>query len=315
MSNLFSESKVELFKLSQEDSHLQAARVSYDNEGKSYSDESNKKLTKFLVTNGHKSPFFHQHSLINVDYNNYQKLINKVLLKMPHIFSGITIVKMHDNYFIKISDYSLSQISNLIKFHKASVNLQDLYRISKNPKIFRLFSVSFKISTSSTVFMQLDRSRVGFAINVRSRRYKTTDIQFYHPKKWRRQSKNNKQGSMPDDFVNENTSGGFSYEDICKILHDWYNNNIQDEMCAEQARLALPHSSIIKFIWTGDLLAWARLLNLRIKPDVQIETKDVAKKIYKILKDNNYPIDEAMKYDQRIQTLETKRLSKMFLDK
>jgi thymidylate synthase (FAD) len=44
----------------------------------------------------------------------------------------------------------------------------------------------------------------------------------------------------------------------------------------EQARTILPLNLNTSFIWTGSLLAFIHLFNLRIKPDAQQETRQVA---------------------------------------
>ena len=47
-------------------------------------------------------------------------------------------------------------------------------------------------------------------------------------------------------------------------------------ICAEQARAILPQGAITEWVWTGSLLFWSRVYNLRIKPDTQKETRDFA---------------------------------------
>ena len=47
----------------------------------------------------------------------------------------------------------------------------------------------------------------------------------------------------------------------------------------EQARMVLPQSMMTEWYWSGTLYAFARVCNLRCKPDTQQETQEVANEI------------------------------------
>ena len=47
-------------------------------------------------------------------------------------------------------------------------------------------------------------------------------------------------------------------------------------ICPEQARMVLPQSMMTEWYWTGSLMAFARVCNLRCKPDAQLETRVIA---------------------------------------
>jgi len=74
-----------------------------------------------------------------------------------------------------------------------------------------------------------------------------------------------------------------AYQNICeraksKYLH-WINKL---NICPEQARMVLPQSMMTEWYWSGTLMAFARVCNLRCKPDAQLETRVVADKIDEI---------------------------------
>jgi thymidylate synthase (FAD) len=50
----------------------------------------------------------------------------------------------------------------------------------------------------------------------------------------------------------------------------------------EMARMVLPQSMYTEWYWSGSLMAFARVCNLRCKPDTQLETQMVANQIDKI---------------------------------
>jgi thymidylate synthase (FAD) len=53
----------------------------------------------------------------------------------------------------------------------------------------------------------------------------------------------------------------------------------------EMARMVLPQSMYTEWYWSGTLMAFARVCNLRCKPDTQLETQMVANQIDEIGKE------------------------------
>jgi len=51
------------------------------------------------------------------------------------------------------------------------------------------------------------------------------------------------------------------------------------------ARMVLPQSMYTEWYWSGTLMAFARVCNLRCKPDTQVETQMVANQIDELAKD------------------------------
>ena len=47
----------------------------------------------------------------------------------------------------------------------------------------------------------------------------------------------------------------------------------------EMARMVLPQSMYTEWYWSGTLMAFARVCNLRCKPDTQVETQMIANQI------------------------------------
>jgi thymidylate synthase ThyX len=70
-----------------------------------------------------------------------------------------------------------------------------------------------------------------------------------------------------------------SYEKYLKNCADTYNKMIKEGYCAEQARIFMPQAMHTEWIWSGSLLAFIRVCNLRLDPHTQKETQDVAKQI------------------------------------
>ena len=54
---------------------------------------------------------------------------------------------------------------------------------------------------------------------------------------------------------------------------------LQRNIAPELARMILPQSMYTEWYWRGTLMAFARVCNLRCKPDAQVETQMIADQI------------------------------------
>ena len=149
---------------------------------------------------------------------------------------------------------------------------------------------SMQVHVYAPVFVarQLVKHQVGLVWNEVSRRYVDTEPEFYKPEEWRLKADDKKQGSSNEvwgirdhrDIVDD---PNISYDNLCndaksKYLH-WVNNL---NICPEQARMVLPQSMMTEWYWSGTLMAFSRVCNLRCKPDAQLETRMVSDQIDKI---------------------------------
>jgi thymidylate synthase (FAD) len=145
--------------------------------------------------------------------------------------------------------------------------------------------VKFRIKAPLFVARQLWKSHIGLASqdesigwNEVSRRYVDAPPDFYIPSEWRKRAGNVKQGSsdevMSDDEINIEDIKQF-YADITEA----YIGLVHSGLCPEQARMFLPQSMFVEWIWTGSLHAWARIYNQRIDNHAQRETQQIAKLI------------------------------------
>jgi thymidylate synthase (FAD) len=106
-----------------------------------------------------------------------------------------------------------------------------------------------------------------------SRRYVDEKPEFYIPDVWRKKADNKKQGSS-DEGINPEYNPLWNQN---KVLSS-YLESIQDyDLCPEQARMVLPLNTYTEWYWSGTLGAWSDMYNLRVKPDTQLETQEVAR--------------------------------------
>ncbi len=147
---------------------------------------------------------------------------------------------------------------------------------------FRHPSATLRIYAPIFVFRQLGKHQVGFSWSEVSRRYISTEPQFWVPDKVRKKADNVKQGSsdetLPDawlvDFQQQNKSA----------VHT-YNTLLRAGAAPEQARAVLPQSMYTTCVVTGTLLGWHHLWKLRTEEHTQLETQEYAKEIGKVMEE------------------------------
>ncbi len=159
-------------------------------------------------------------------------------------------------------------------------------------------AVTLKVKAPIFVARQLVKHQIGLTWNEESRRYIEMDVEpeFYMPKSWRGKAKNKKQGSdetviidkidVSHGYVQDTNNAVRTAVKHCLIL---YENMLASGVAPEQARMVLPQNMMVNWFWTGNLVSFARVCNLRIKSDAQAETREVALGIFNVMKDL-YPI-------------------------
>ena len=147
-------------------------------------------------------------------------------------------------------------------------------------------SMQFRIKAPIFVARQLVKHQVGLVWNEVSRRYVDFPPELYKPDAWRGRPVNSKQGSDGEVELGQTIDHNLETTmESCLIL---YNTMIQKGVAPEQARMVLPQSMMTECYWSGTVYAFARVCNLRCKPDTQKETRDVANVIDK-LADEAFP--------------------------
>ena len=137
-------------------------------------------------------------------------------------------------------------------------------------------SMQFHIKAPVFVARQLVKHQVGLTWNEVSRRYVDDEPEFHIPDEWRGTADNKKQGSS-DEFIDINPHSRIidEYQSALKRTKWTYEYLMRLGVCPEQARMVLPQSLITEWYWSGTLMAFARVCNLRCKPDSQKETQNV----------------------------------------
>jgi len=137
----------------------------------------------------------------------------------------------------------------------------------------------FRISAPIFVARQLAKHQVGLSWNEVSRRYVSSEPDFYLPKKFRQSTDDKKQGSSDREVANPEAVKKAVVECYAWALNAYEELMAVDNVCEEQARMVLPLGVETEWIWSGSLYAFSRVCIQRLKPDAQEETREVVQLI------------------------------------
>lgn len=164
-------------------------------------------------------------------------------------------------------------------FDEKDSKLIDYLILHKHTAPFRHPQLQFRITCPIYVERQLFKHQVGLSANSISGRYVDFSDSYTEIKQFRTQSKDSKQGSAEDLFYDLNQEALEIQSDIIRRCKSAYEDLIRLGVSKEQARTILPLNLNTTFIWTGSLLAFIHLFNLRLKKDAQQETREIAQQM------------------------------------
>ena len=130
-------------------------------------------------------------------------------------------------------------------------------------------SLQFRIKAPIFVARQLVKHQVGLVWNEVSRRYVDDEPEFFIPDQWRSRPENSKQGSGEEIII-------YNIESTMQFVKQTYQNLLKANVAPEMARMVLPQNMYTEWYWSGTLMAFARVCNLRCKDDTQFETQHIA---------------------------------------
>lgn len=159
---------------------------------------------------------------------------------------------------------------------------------------FRHNFIQLRCSVPMFLARQLMKHQAGLTWNEVSRRYVDDVPEFYWPTAWRERPENGiKQGSgkplMDTSFWDK------VYEEHIRACKSMYVSMLNDGIAPEMVRMVLPQSMMVDFIWSGNLLAFSHVYNLRSGEGAQVEVREFAEMLDKVIKPE-FPVGwEALK--------------------
>ncbi|CAB4160922.1 THY1 Predicted alternative thymidylate synthase [uncultured Caudovirales phage] len=138
-------------------------------------------------------------------------------------------------------------------------------------------TATFRVKAPIFVARQLAKHQVGLVWNEVSRRYVDDEPEFYIAEP-RARAANVKQGSAKE-AVREADRATDLIKDASKAALWDYQDLLALGVAPEVARCVLPQNTMTSWYWTGSLMAFARVCQLRLDDHSQEETRVVARYI------------------------------------
>lgn len=200
---------------------------------------------------------------------------------VSHMGGDVNVVNAARVSFAKeVTEFDLEKDTKLINY------------LAKHNHWSPLAHTSVSIRVKAPIFMarQFVKHQIGLVWNEESRRYIDDEPEFFKPSIWRGKPDNVKQGSGVDivtQLLRSDDWEADTPEDVygnCLLLSfEAYENMIKSGVAPEQARMVLPQSVMTNWIWTGSLVAFARVVKLRTEEHAQKEAQELAEKIAEVV--------------------------------
>tara|TARA_B100002019_G_scaffold215781_1_gene188377 strand:+ start:739 stop:1392 length:654 start_codon:yes stop_codon:yes gene_type:complete len=200
---------------------------------------------------------------------------------IDHMGSDLTVVNAARVSFAKESEWDIIPEAGPVEGYLKVGDEKLIKYLAKHNhwSPFGHASMQFRIKAPVFVARQLVKHQVGLVWNEVSRRYVDDEVEFYEPTEWRLAAENKKQGSSDKTIEYDGV------EPVYRMCKETYEHLLRVGVAPEMARMVLPQSMYTEWYWSGTLMAFARVCNLRCKPDTQVETQMVANQINSLAKE------------------------------
>ena len=143
---------------------------------------------------------------------------------------------------------------------------------------FRHNFVKLRVKAPIFLAAQLKKHQAGLSWNEVSRRYVSSEPEFYQPEVWRGKPDGSiKQGSGDAHVDNERWL--WDYHIYVNKCVEMYQTMLNEDVAPEMARMVLPQSMMTEWIWSGNLLAFAHVYKERKAAGAQQEAQVFAKQL------------------------------------
>lgn len=124
---------------------------------------------------------------------------------------------------------------------------------------------------------QFVKHQVGGVWSEESRRYMSSEPEFWFPSEWHGRPEDIKQGS--DGLVTDQDRAFWHARDATVNALGTYNTLMYMGVAPEEARIVLPLNTMTTVTWTGSLLFWSRVCNQRVDSHAQLAAQELGRQI------------------------------------
>lgn len=201
------------------------------------------------------------------DYTDEQ---NQNLIK--YLARGLR-TKEHDEYVNSVVNSTKEEADKL---------LRDYRKIPTHWVPFAHTFIKLVVNAPTNIRTQCFKHKAGLSESEVSRRYITSTPEVFVPDFFRMKAVDVKQGS--GDIHPENFAIKTAYIEQTKQAVAMYEDFIRRGVCPEQARFVLPQGMEVKWVWSGNLYAFANFYIARSDSHAQKEVQEVAKQVDSIIR-------------------------------
>lgn len=221
------------------------------------------------------------------------KIVPQSVELIDYMGSDISVVNAARVSFAKQSDFEYEYTGGpILSILKESDQKLIRYLATHNHwSPFAHAFLSFRIKAPIFVARQLVKHQVGLSWNEVSRRYVDDEPEYFLPASFRARAENVKQGSSEDtvERVDVDVTPRDVVQSITYSAHNTYLQLLAAGVAPEQARMVLPQNTMTEWVWSGSLMAFARVVKQRKDTHAQKETQEVAHKIQELVPESfNY---------------------------
>ena len=128
---------------------------------------------------------------------------------------------------------------------------------------------------------QFVKHQIGGTWSEESRRYMSSEPEFWFPEEWHGRPEDIKQGS--DGLVAAQRYCHGATQRVVEHALTAYQQMLGEGVAPEEARIVLPLNTMTTVVWTGSLLFWSRVCNQRVDSHAQLAAQELAKLISDII--------------------------------
>lgn len=260
--------KVELMdNMGDDNSVVNAARVSFNKSAEQFTQEQNEKLIKYLAEHKHEIPFAHTAITVRVSAPisiRTQCFKHKVGFVENEVSRRY--VKDRPKYFLPefrfVPDKSIKQGS------------AEVIDTTYTKEILKFTSEDHSAESyiGKEILFGKSKEELETKFEVWQIQDKDPSLFYYY---------------LDESYTQDTLQK--SYQDFINFTILSYEEMIGYGISPEQARFILPQGIMTEWVWTGSLLAFARFVNLRKSPAAQKEVKEVADLVSKLI-EPLYPV-------------------------
>lgn len=211
---------------------------------------------------------------------------------MDHSGSDLLVVNAARCSFGKESEWEYVPHAEIADCEVAVLSAKDTKLINylareKHVLPFRHPQVTLRIKVPIFLARQIGKHQVGMSWSEESRRYITTEPEFFWPDKWRKAAENVKQGSSDEEVTQVYEVGDWTPQlianDALTGCVEAYTDLLNAGVAPELARMILPQNMYITAVWTGSLLSFYQMYKLRAEAHAQKEARDFAEMVKEVI--------------------------------